>query len=139
MYVINTILPVLGDGIFRSVLNTLISYLLASEILRRMINGNNSSLKMTYNEVNKESLDPIDMIKVYWSFYWREFLLQTGAMLIMGIVAYLLLRGARFFSIMPLIIVFLLIFFVVAYYIGRSVFMKVIDSLWWKIGRIEVE
>jgi hypothetical protein len=132
------VIPSLNNEIIKNGLNVAITYLLSSEILRRMINSNNSSLTMEYNEKNKEALDPLDMIKVYWSFYWRESLIELGVVLVLGIIGFFILRGSMFISFIPVVIILLISLLVLSYYIGRYVFRHVISSVWWSIGRIEI-
>jgi hypothetical protein len=99
-----------------------------------MINSNDSSLTMELNEMNKEALDPLDMVKVYWSFYWRETIIE----LVFIIIFFILFRGIRFISWVPAIITLLILTLVLSYYVGRYVFKHVISSVWWSIGRIEI-
>jgi hypothetical protein len=134
MWLFTLVIPPLNNEIVRNFLNIVITYLLSSEVLRRMINSNDSSLTMELNEMNKEVLDPMDMIKMYWSFYWRETLIE----LVFIIIFFLLFRGIRFISLLPAIITLLILTLVLLYYVGRYVFKHVISSVWWSIGRIEI-
>ena len=126
MWLFTLVIPPLNNEIVRNFLNIVITYLLSSEILRRMINSNASSLTMELNEMNKEVLDPMDMIKMYWSFYWRETLIE----LVFIIIFFLLFRGIRFISLLPAIITLLILSLVLSYYVGRYVFKYVISSVW---------
>jgi len=134
MWLFTSVIPWLENEVLKSSLNIVITYLVSSEILRRMINSNDSSLTMEYNEKNKEVLDPLGMIKVYWSFYWRETLIE----LVLIIIFFVLFRGIMFISHISAIIVFLILLLVLTYYVGRYVFKHVISSVWWSIGRIEI-
>ena len=86
MWLFTLVIPSLQNQVVKNSLNIVITYLLSSEILRRMINSNDSSLTMELNEMNKEALDPLDMIKVYWSFYWRETLIELVFIIILKLV-----------------------------------------------------
>lgn len=134
MWLFTLVMPLLENVVLKNLINIVITYLLSSEILRRMINSNDSALTMEYNEMNKESLDPLDMIRVYWSFYWRVTLIE----LVLMIVFFVLFRGIRFISFIPAIITLLILLIVMSYYVGRYVFKHVISSVWWSIGRIEI-
>ena len=134
MWLFTSVIPWLENEVLKSSLNIVITYLVSSEILRRMINSNDSSLTMEYNEKNKEVLDPLGMIKVYWSFYWRESLIE----LVLIIIFFVLFRGIMFISYISAIIIFLILLLVLTYYVGRYVFKHVISSVWWSIGRIEI-
>jgi hypothetical protein len=89
---------------------------------------------MEYNEKNKEALAPLDMIKVYWSFYWRETLIE----LVLIIIFFVLFRGIKFISFISAIIILSILLLVLSYYVGRYVYKRVISSVWWSIGRIEI-
>lgn len=134
MWLFTLVMPSLQNQVVKNSLNIVITYLLSSEILRRMINSNDSSLTMELNEMNKEALAPLDIVKVYWSFYWRETIIE----LVFIIIFFILFRGIRFISWLPAIITLLILTLVLSYYVGRYVFKYVISSVWWSIGRIEI-
>gem|GEM_PF-6925390 len=139
MWLTTFLIPSLNDETVKMVLNAGVTYLLSSEILRRMINSNKSALEMVFNEKNKEVIDSLDMLKVYWSFFWREFSIQIGAVIIISLFSSIILSNVGFSGFIPVMIILGLLLLVLSYYIGRYVFKHVITSVWWQIGRIEIE
>ena len=139
MWLTTFLIPSLNDETIKMVLNAGVTYLLSSEILRRMINSNKSALEMVFNEKNKKVINSLDMLKVYWSFFWREFLIQIGAIIIISLFSSIILSNVGFNGFIPVMIILGLLLLVISYYIGRYVFKYVITSVWWQIGRIEIE
>jgi len=117
------------------IFGTVSNYIISALLIKAMLNNNNSKMVLIENKQRVQT-DFVEILKIYWSFFWREFLFALGigllSMIPLMIGVFLVSSGSHISLIIVLLILTIVGTLVASYYIGRYVFMEVIEKVTWK-------